>query len=89
MVMWAATALCSGRGPADDPTQPIPDYISLRRPPNGSLEGPSAVAFDSYPGAPSASDIVFQADGTLVAPASSNSRAQAPSTITASAARID
>ncbi len=89
MIMWADNVPNNYVQDAGEPTiqqQPIPDYIYFRRPPSGSLNGPSAVAFDGYPGAPGASDrIVFQADGTLVAPTSTNSLPPlAPGAVTAS-----
>ena len=89
LIMWADNVPNNYVQDAGEPTiqqQPIPDYIYFRRAPTGSLNGSSAVSFDGYPGAPGATDrIVFQSDGTLVAPTSTNSRApQAPGTVTAS-----
>ena len=80
MIMWADNIPNNYVQDVGEPTiqqQAIADTIYFRRPPSGSLNGPSAVAFDGYPGAPGATDrIVFQADGTLVAPTSTNSLPQ-------------
>src|SRR5712692_7937441 len=89
MIMWADNApsnFVQDVGEATIQQQVIPSYVYFRRPPNGALNGAGAVSFDGYPGASGATDrIVFQGDGTLVAPTSSNSRPPlAPGSVTAS-----
>src|SRR6266849_1602049 len=89
LIMWADNIPNNYVQDVGEPTiqqQVIPDYVYFRRPPSGSLNGAGAVSFDGYPGAPGATDrIVFQADGTLVAPTSSNSLPPlAPGSVTAS-----
>jgi Tfp pilus assembly protein FimT len=89
MIMWADNAPNNYVQDVGEPTiqrQSIPDYVYFRRAPSGSLNGSSAVSFDGYPGAPGATDsIVFQGDGTLVPPTSSNSlQPLTPSPYTAS-----